>query len=224
MRSRTSTKATKKLVADPLDQIGLTPTATSKSDTPIVRVTDQGQLKTMQEIIQAKRAQKTAESALQVAEDGFRDDAEQLYETRCREDEQLYTSIKLVGELETDDATETQSVSFTQTRKCRKMTEALASDPLRSVFQDEFDNLFGPERTIAIDTEVISEKQLRILIEKMMEALGDSFNSAVTVKRWLVPKEAFYRRRILDDKIRKDAARAKDDGFAVPNKAFFKVV
>jgi hypothetical protein len=224
-KSRTSTKAKSTgSAASLLGSIGAKPASTSKSKSPVVTVTDQGQLAAMKAIIDAKNAQKAAVSALKVAEGGFRDEACGHYETRCREDGTLHTSVKLAGRLEVDGSgPETLSVSYTQTRRCAKMVEAEASDPLHAVFGDEFDNLFAPSRTIEVDTAVLSDETIVKLVEAMQEALGDSFDSAVTVESLIQPKEAFFGRRILDDNVRKLAARAVADGYAVPFTASFKV-
>ncbi|MHA2279625.1 MAG: hypothetical protein ACXAC5_01860 [Promethearchaeota archaeon] len=223
-KSRTSTEAKSKgSAASVLGQLGKKPAASSKSKTPVVTVTNQAQLAAMKAIADAKNAQKAAVSALKVAEGGFRDNACEYYETRCREDGTLHTSIKLVGRLEPDKGEpEALSLSYTQTRRCGKMVEAEASDPLHAVFGDEFDNLFAPSRTIEIDTSVLNDDQVVKLVAAMQKALEDSFDDAVTVESLIVPKEAFFGKRILDDNIRKLAARAVADGYAVPFTASFK--
>jgi len=222
-KSRTSTDAKSKgSAASLLGSIGKKPAASSKSKTPVVQVTDQKQLTLMREIAEAKNAQKAAVSRLKVAEGGFRDDACGMYENRCQSDGTLHTSIKLVGEIDDGAGGEPVSVSYTQTRRCLKMPEADASDPLHATFGDEFDNLFAPERTIEIDTSVLSDDQIVAAVEALQGALGDSFDSAVTVESLIVPKEAFFGKRILDPKIQKLAQRAAADGYAVPFAASFK--
>lgn len=222
-KSRTSTEAKSKgSAASLLGRIGTKPAAISKSKTPVVQVTDQKQLTLMRQIVKAKNDQKAAVSALKVAEGGFRNDACDHYEKRCRSDATLHTSVKLVGEIADEAGGETVSVSYTQTRRCLKMAEADASDPLRSVFGNEFDKLFAPERTIEINTGLLSDEQIVAAVEALQEAIGDSFDSAVTVESLIVPREAFFGKRILDPKIAKLAARSAVDGYAVPFAASFK--
>ena len=222
--SRTSTKAKSKgAAANLLGSIGSKPASTSKSKSPVVQVTDQKQLKAMVAIVDAKNAQKAAVSALKVAEGGFRDDARTYYESRCQSDGTLHTSVKLVGQLDQDGQTQPVSLNFVQTRKCCKMLEADASDPLHAVFAGEFDKLFVPQRTIEVDTSVLSEEQVVAVVEAMQDALGDSFDPAVTVEALIFPKEAFFGKRVLDPKIHKLAARAAADGYAVPFTPSFKV-
>jgi hypothetical protein len=222
-KSRTTAANKTGSAANLLGKIGKKSKATSTSKTPVVNITDQAHLSALKAIYDAKIKQKEAESARTVAEGGFRDKARELYEARCREDGTLHTSVKFVGTLDDQAGGEPVSVSFTQARKCGKMVEDEASDPLHSVFGNEFDNLFAPERTIAIDTGVLSDDQIVAAVEALQEAIGDSFDSAVTVESLIVPKEAFYGRRILDDKIRKLAARAASDGYAKVNTPFFKI-
>lgn len=220
--SRTSTK-TKSTAMSLLGNIGVKPATTSKSKTPLVQVLDQKQLKALAAVVKAKNKHAEAASALKVAEGGFRDTARDHYEKRCQSDGTLHTSVKLVGQIVQGDETKSLSLNYTQTRRCAKMLEDQATDPLRSVFGAEYDNLFGPQRTIGIDTSVLSDDQIVAVVEAMQTALGDNFDAAVTVESLLVPKEAFFGKRVLDPKIHKQARRAAADGYAVPFAASFKL-
>ena len=150
-KTRTTKTTTKKAitVATPaLASLSKKTSKATKSATPTVTVTDQQQLQAMEAIVDAKNAKKAAESVMKAAEHNLRDAATELFETRCREDADLHTSIRLVGKLEHEDGTTTTpSVMYTQPRMCLKMEEADATDPLRAVFAKDFDSLFVVKQT-----------------------------------------------------------------------------
>lgn len=200
--------------------IGQKPKGKAKSKTPLITVTNEDHIECMRAIANAKMDAKRAESCLKVAEGEFRGSAVELFEGRCRDDVALHTSVKLVGQPEDGDPV---SLTFTQPRRCAKMTMEDANDSLHSAFGDEYDDLFTPQQTISIDTSVLTEKQIVKLVEAAQEALGDSFDSAVTVASVIEPREPFFSRRILDPNISLIAKRAADDGLAVPFKPSFKI-
>jgi len=224
-KTKTSTKASSKSAAATLlGSIGNKSAGRTKSTTPQITIRDEDTLESIAAIIDAKQAKAEAESALKIAEGTFRDDATKEFEDRCRADGTLHTSVRFMGNLKSEDGeTRPLSLSLTQTRRCKKMQEAEASDPLHSAFGNDFDALFAPQRTVEIDTSVLSDDQVATLVEKLQEALGNSFDDAVTVEALIVPKEAFFGKRILDAKIGQKAANAAADGYAVPFASSFKL-
>jgi len=199
-----------------------TPKATSS--TPVVNVTDGKQLKAIQAIVDAKNAKKAAETAIMLAEGQFRNVATDKFETRCRQDGTLHTSVRLMGNLVlTDGTSKTPSILFTQPRRCCKMEEDDTSDPLHVIFGKDFDDLFKPQRTIEINTDLLTDEQIDDALTALQDALGDQYDDAIDSECLIVPRDAFYGRRILDDRIRKLARRASDDGYAKPTKASFKL-
>lgn len=209
---RTKTK-TKKSAADVLlNSIKSKGSTKSKSATPIVNVTDEDELKKIQAIIDAKRAAKAAEAAKKVAEAAFREAAVEYHEESCRKDSTFHSSVKLAGKV--DD--ETVSLSFIQNKKCGKMLKEEAEDPLRTIFQDDFDELFSIKQTLEIDPSVLSDDQIAELLTAMVKILGESFQDAVSSDPVVIPNESFYGKRIMDDRIRTLAARAVEAGYAKP--------
>lgn len=220
--ARTTTKTastTKPSAASVLGSIGKKGASKTTSKTPIIAITERDHLAAMAAIIDAKNAVKQAESALNLAEGEFRGTATEMFEDKCRNDRVLHSSIKLVGR----EGSETLALLYTQSSVCCKMQEEEAAEPLQSVFGDEFDNLFQPRRTIAVDTSVLTEEQTIKVVEAMQTALGDVFNSAVTVERLIEPKDSFFSRRILDNDVRVMAQRAAEDGYAKMKSPFFKI-
>ena len=223
-KSRIRTKAANKGAASLLGRLSTKPTASAKSTTPQIAVSDEVQLTAIAEIIDAKNAVKQADSALKVAEGAFRTDAIDLFEDRCRKDGTYHTSVRMVGKLIQDGQdSRPLSLQLVATRKCGKMLETDASDPLHSAFGTDFDALFAPQRTVEIDTSKLTDEQIEKLVETMQDALGDSFEDAVSVNALIVAKEAFYGRRILDSKIRVKADNAAADGYAKTTTPYFKL-
>ncbi len=224
-KTKTRTKtASKGGAASILGGIGKKGSTKSKSTTPQINVSDEVQLEAIAEIMEAKSAVKRADSALKIAEGAFRDDATELFEGRCREDATLHTSVRLVGTLTPDgEDARPLSLQYVQTRRCKKMQEDEASDPLHSAFGKDFDDLFAPQRTVEIDTSKLTDDQIEAVVGAMQEALGNSFDDAVAVQALILPKEAFFGKRVLDAKVRAKADKAAADGFAVPFSSSFKL-
>lgn len=222
---KTRTKASSKgSTANPLSAIGKKSAGRTKSSTPQITVSDEGMLEAIAAIVDAKKAKADAESALKIAEGAFRDEATEMFEGRCRDDGTLHTSVRFMGTQKlTDGETRPVALQYTQSRRCTKMQEDEASDALHSAFGEDFDGLFEPQRTVEIDTSVLSDKQIASLVEAMQEALGERFGDAVTVEALIVPKEAFFGKRILDAEIGKKAAVAEADGYAKLVTASFKL-
>ncbi len=217
-------KASTSRAASILGGIGKKAASKSTSTTPQIPVSDESTLEAMAAIIDAKNCAKEADSALKIAEGAFRSEATDLLDGRCRADGTLHTSVRLMGTLTPDGEDARPLVlRFERKRCCKKMDEADASDPLHSAFGADFDDLFAPKRTIEIDTSKLTDQQIEALVEAMQEAIGDSFDAAVAVQSLILPKEAFFGRRILDAKIRVKAENAEADGFAVPFMPSFKL-
>lgn len=223
--AKKSTKAPNKGGSSLASRLGTKAPAAAKSSTPQINVTDEAHLAAIAAIIDAKNEAKRADSALKVAEGAFRDEAVEMFETRCRKDGTLHTSVRMLGTLTQEDRQEKRplSLSFTQSRRCKKMTEADASDPLHSAFGEDYDPLFDEQRVIEVDTGNLSDDQIDALVEKMQEALGDDFEAAVSLQALIVPKEAFYKKRMLDAKIRAKVDNAVADGYAEVTSPFFKL-
>lgn len=217
------TRSGSKSKGSALSRVGKKGTTKSKSNTPQITITDQEQLQALKEIVDAKIAVKAAESAKKIAEGAFLDEATDLYESKCRNDGTLHTSVRFLGTLDMDGQKESLSLQFLQTRRCKKMVEDEASDPLHSAFGNDFDDLFNPQRTIEIDTSKLTDEQVDAVVEKLEEALGDNFDDAVSVEALILPKEAFFGKRILDANIRAKAQNAAADGYAVPFAPAFKL-
>lgn len=223
-RTRTKTTSKGSAAASLLGSIGKKTPGKSKSATPQITVSDEASLEVMLEIIDAKNAVKQAESTLKIAEGAFRDDATDLFEKRCRDDGTLHTSVRFMGRFSPDgEDARPLSLQYVQPRRCKKMQEDDASDPLHSAFGADFDALFVPQRTIEIDTSKLTDEQIGAVVEAMQEALGDSFDDAVAVQALIVPKPGFFDRRILDAKIRAKADNAAADGYAIPFISSFKL-
>lgn len=207
-----------------LGNIGKKDAKKTKSTTPQINVTEEGQLEALAAIMDAKNAAKRADSALKIAEGAYRDTATVRFEDRCRADGTLHTSVRFMGTLTPEEGdSRPVSVQLTQTRRCKKMQEREATDALHSAFGSDFDRLFAPQRTVEVDTSKLTDEQIEELVEKMQEVLGDTFNDAVSVEALIVPREAFFGKRILDARIRAKAANAAADGFAVPFSSSFKL-
>ena len=220
-----STKPTTVSAATLLGGLSQKGSTKSKSTTPQVNITDETQLEAVRRIIDAKQAMKQAESLLDMAEGAFREDATILFEDCCRKDGTLHTAVRFMGIDETGIIYETRplSLQFIQARRCKKMTEGDASDPLHSAFGEDFDDLFAPQRTVEIDTSKLTDDQIGDVIKAMQGVLGDSFDAAVSVEALIMPKEAFFGKRILDARIRAKADNAVADGYAVPFAPSFKL-
>lgn len=222
--AKTRTKTTKGGAASLLGGISKKGSTGSKSTTPQINVSDEALLEAMGEIIDAKNAVKQADSSLKIAEGAFRDDATDLFEERCRSDGTLHTSVRFMGRQSPNgEDTRPLSLQYVRTRRCKKMQEDEASDALHSAFGADYDKLFAPQRTIEIDTSKLTDEQIGAVVEATQEALGDSFDDAVTVQALIIPMEAFFGKRILDAKIRAKAENAAADGFAVPFSSSFKL-
>ena len=196
----------------------------AKSTTPQISVSDVAQLEAIAEIIDAKNTTKQAESALKIAEGAFRDEATDMFEGRCRLDGTLHTSVRFMGRLTPDgEDVRPLSLQFVQTRRCKPMLEDEASDPLHSAFGGDYDALFAAQRTIEIDTNLLTDKQIESVVGAIQTALGNTFDAAVAVQALIVPKEAFFGQRVLDAKIRAKADNAVADGYAVPFSSSFKL-
>lgn len=223
--AKTRTKASSRgRAASLLDQIGKKSTAQTKSTTPQIVINDEAVLGSMAAIIDAKRVKTEAESALKIVEGAFRDDATELFENRCRADGTLHTSVRFMGTLTPDsETTRPLALRFEQKRCCKKMHSDEASDFLHSAFGEDFDELFAPSRTIEIDVERMTDKECNSVVRALMDIFGDSFNDIVAVDDLIVPKPAFFGKRILDAKIRAKADTAAADGYAVPFASSFKL-
>ncbi len=222
--AKTRTKPTSKgRTADLLDQVGKKSTARAQSTTPQIVIRDEAVLESMAAILDAKRVKTEAASALNVVEGAFRDDAIELFETRCRADGALHTSVRLMGTLTPDgEKARPLLLRFEQKRCCKKMDFDDASDPLHSAFGEDFDDLFAPSRTIEIDVEKMTGEQSNEVVRALMSALGDNFDAIVTVTKLIVAKPAFFPKRVLDAKIRAKADNAAADGYAVTYAPSFK--
>ncbi len=222
-KTRTKPTSTSK-AATLLGSIGKKSAGKSTSTTPQISVSDEPTLEAMAAIIDAKNRAKEADSSLKIAEGAFREEATELFETRCRADATLHTSVKFMGQFVVDgEDARPLALRFEQKRCCKKMSEEEAADPLHSAFGSDFDALFAPQRTIEIDTSKRTDEKIDKLVEAMQEALGDSFDDAVAVQSLILPKEAFFGKRILDAKIRAKADNAAADGYAVPYASSFKL-
>lgn len=223
-KSQTRTKASSKGgTTSLLDSIGKKGTGRTKSTTPQIAVSDEAVLESIAAIVDAKNVKREAESALKIAEGAFRDEATGLFENRCRTDGTLHTSVRFMGTLSPHgEATRPLSLQYVQVRRCLKMDFDEANDPLHSAFGNDFDKLFAPARTIEVDVEKMTETQSNDVVRALMDALGDDFDEIVAVEKLIVPKEAFFGKRILDAKIRAKADNAAADGYAVPFSSSFK--
>lgn len=223
--ARTRTKPTStSSAASLLGKIGKKGSGKTKSSTPQINVSDVEQLEAIADIVDAKNAVKQADSALKIAEGAFRDDATDLFEKQCRSDGTLHTSVRFMGQLSPDgEGARPLSLQYVQTRRCKKMQEDDASDALHSAFGSDFDRLFTPQRTVEIDTSVLTDQQIEDVVGAIQKALGSTFDDAVSVQALIVPREAFFGKRILDAKIRTKADNAASDGFAVPFSPSFKL-
>lgn len=219
-----TTKAAPRGGSSLASRLGAKPTTKAKSSTPQVTVTDEAHLTLMAAIVDAKGDVKRAESALDVAEGALRDDAIEMFEDKCRKDAELHTSVHMLGILvQEGEDNRPVSLSLTQNRRCGKMTEADASDPLHSAFGVDYESSFDEQRVIEIKTGNLSDDQIDTLVEKMQEALGDDFDAAVALQALIVPKPEFYRKRMLDTDFRVKVDHAAADGYAKVTKAFFKL-
>lgn len=220
-RTKTSSKGNK---ASLLDRVGKKGSGRTQSTTPQIVVSDEDVLEFMAAIIDAKDVKNTAESALKIAEGAFRDEATDLFETRCRADGTLHTSVRLMGTLQPDSESARPLVlRFEQRRCCKKMDFDEVEDALHSAFGADFDALFGPSRKIEIDVEKMTEDQTNDVVKALMDALGDDFDSIVKVDKLMIAKEAFFGQRILNAKIRTKADNAAADGYAEVFAASFKL-
>lgn len=224
-KSRTSTKASSKSKSPSLlDQVGKKATGRTKSTTPQISVSNEAVLESMVAIIDAKKVKSEAESALKIAEGSFRNEATDLFENRCRADGTLHTSVRFMGTQNPDgENARPLALRYEQKRCCKKMYLDDASDALHSAFGEDFDDLFTPDQTIEINVEAMTQDQTDDVIIALRNVLGDQFDDIIDVDKLIVPKEAFFGRRILDAKIRAKADNAVADGYAVPFASSFKI-
>ncbi|KKK85819.1 hypothetical protein LCGC14_2769450, partial [marine sediment metagenome] len=103
MAKRTTKASSRSSAATALGKIGKKGSASSRSATPQLSVTDEGQLEAIADIIDAKNVAKEADSALKIAEAAFRDEATELFEAHCRDHGALQTSVRFMGTLELDE-------------------------------------------------------------------------------------------------------------------------
>ena len=205
---------TKTSAADLLGSLVGKPKSASVSKTPTISLTNPVHVAAVKAIIQAKEDKKQAESALSVAEASFKEDATTAFEKKCRDDRNVHSSVRFVGQ----DA----SLLFTQPSALTKMSEDEVSDGLQEIFGNDFSTLFHPKRTIEIDTEKLSDNQIVSLITAMQGALKNDFSEVVTVDKLVVPYPEFFEKRVLDDRIRQLYMRANEEGLMNMKSSFFK--
>jgi hypothetical protein len=223
-KTKTKTKAKAKPKVSALDRIGGKATKKATSITPQIVITDDSQLEAIAEILDAKAKLTEATSAFETAELGFKDDATDLYENRCRKDGTRHSSVQFLGTLNQDEDSRPVSVKLVAAARMKgKMHEDEASDAMHSAFGSDYDDLFTSQRTIEIDVNKLTDDQIDKLIGGMEDALGDSFDDAVSVNKFIVPQPAFYGRRILDAKIRAKTDNAVADGYAKVSQPYFKI-
>jgi len=211
----TKTKPTTKSLLNNITRKNVTKT---KSVIPQIQINDSEMLESMAKIIVAKMENTKIKSILEIEEAQLRDKASQIFEETCRKDSSLHTSVRFTGQHENENV----SLQFTQKRQCLKMKED-AVDTLCSIFGEDYNDLFGAKKTIEINVEKLTEEQLEDIIEGMMKSIDlDTFHNAVSVESFVVPKDAFFTKRVLDPKIRIKARNASDEGVAKVFKASFK--
>ena len=213
-RTKTTITEKKASAADLLGSLVGKPKSASTSKTPTISLTNPVHVAAVKAIIQAKEDKKQAESALSVAEVSFKEDATTAFEKKCRDDRNVHSSVRFVGQ--------DVSLLFTQPSALTKMSEDEVSEPLRAIFGNDFSTLFHPKRTIEINTEKLTDNQIVSLITAMQAALKDSFSEVVTVDKLVVPYPEFFEKRVLDDRIRQLYMRANEEGLVNMKSSFFK--
>jgi hypothetical protein len=206
---RTSTETKKDAARKALSAIGDNKATATASKTPEIVLTNQDALAQVKAVIDAKNAAKQAKSALDISQGAFRDTANEMFESRCREDGNVHTSVRFLGK---HNGTPLR-LTFTQPRSTTKMDEKEVDDDLHSIFQDDFDRFFEAKTTIEIDTDKLNHDQILKVVAALREVIDpEIFNSVVNAPGRIHAKDVFYTKRILDDRVRKLAHRAETDG------------
>lgn len=214
----TSRTTTKKRGA--LASIGKKAKGTSKSETPIIRMTDADMLNLAHVVLDCKRREKEIAGERKIAEGQLHPMMAPLFEERCRKDGTLHTSIKASGTME--EAGETVTIQYTQPRVCLKMETDETLDQLEAVFGERFDEFLQEVPIINIDTTKLNADQTDALVTAMREALGESFDDAVEIDSTIQPRECFFGQRILNADVRALADKANTDGLCKLKSAYFK--
>jgi len=193
-----------------------------KSKTVTKRITDPEQIEQLIAIREGKADQKAAKSKVDVAQGEARPWAEEFFETQCRQDGTLHSSIRYT---DGDDNT----ITYTQKAKVNStsMKEEDAQPVLERVFGDRYDEFFESRQTLSIDTTKLTNDATNGIIEALMAALGDDFyamkeSGAISAELVVAAKAAFFRGRILDVDVRRMAEQASSEGVAVVEMASFK--